>query len=154
MDSSKLGLGFRSAVRGRSIIGGHSGSQSQFRISITWRNLGRPGPKAAGTVDANTAVQAIESGAADWLVSQALAKLVVAYPVLAGWASGPIGWLLGIAAWVFIHYADILGYMFIDGWQTSHEAGNYENAAKAAADNPNDAQARADQEAAFRNLFG
>jgi hypothetical protein len=86
-------------------------------------------------------------------VQQALAKIALAYPIMATF-SGPIGWLLNIAAWVFIHYADLLGYMLIDGWETSSEATNYENASGAAASDPTNAQARADQEIAFQNLFG
>lgn len=96
----------------------------------------------------------IEEDLAKWLASQALSKLIIVYPLLAGWISGPLGWLLTFAAWIFVHYADFAGYILIDGWQTSGEALNYENAAKAVEDNPNDAQAKLDQEAAFRNLFG
>jgi hypothetical protein len=83
-----------------------------------------------------------------------MTKLVVAFPFLGGWLSGPVGWALGWAAYIFIKYADLLTYIFIDDWETSHEATNYENASETAAQDPTNAQARADQENAFNNLFG
>ena len=113
----------------------------------------RPG-KASSGVAPDSAVAAIEESVKVWLVDKALAGILAANPTIAGWLSGPIGWLLGLAAGIFIKYADLLSYIFIDDWQTSAEATNYENAAQAAQANPSDSAARAAQEAAFQNLFG
>lgn len=102
----------------------------------------------------NETVSLIEQALIKWLVSLAMARLVVAFPVLAGWLSGPVGWLLSLAAGVFIKYGDLATYVLIDGWQTSQEAGNYENATNAVATAKDKAQALLDQENAFKNLFG
>jgi hypothetical protein len=83
-----------------------------------------------------------------------MSALIASSPTLVGWLLVPFGWLLGIAADIFIKYADLLSYILIDGWETSQEATNYENASMAANQDPTNVQARADQEAAFQNLFG
>lgn len=96
-----------------------------------------------------------EQAASKWLIARVLAGMGV---VAGSWYYGAVAWLVGLAVGVVIKYGDVLGFMLIDGWETTHQGKAFLNAADNRANLPATAtpeqkeQADLDEMAKFGDL--
>lgn len=85
-----------------------------------------------------------EQAASKWLIARVLAGMGV---VAGTWYYGVVAWLVGVAVGVVIKYGDVLGFMLIDGWETTAQGGRFLGAAEKRMNLPKDASPEEKEEA-------